>query len=156
MTLFDRYGVGSDQGQGTTAFSRRADFLNGVIGLPQNISANGLNDFSAFIYGGTADGTSLVIWQRSVWDSPFHLMLVLKMGAAVTYAWGPTVDVRSPLPIRVHLPKRQGWVVAQKEATLSYRMSPNGTWTRTGKNAALLPEAATQVRVNATIVTLQS
>ncbi len=63
---------------------------------------------------------------------------------------GPAVDFGSPLPVRVRLPDGQGWVVASSQYLgIAYRTSDPGDWqeAQTGSQAALLPDAAVQVRV---------
>jgi hypothetical protein len=46
------------------------------------------------------------------------------------------------LPVAIRLPDAQGWVIAQKDADLSY-CAGDGDWTAIGHNAALLPDATT-------------
>lgn len=58
---------------------------------------------------------------------------------------GPA-DNRSALPVRVQLPDGNGWVVAAKDARLSYRIG-SGAWEQPQQNAALCPASATAVRV---------
>lgn len=63
-------------------------------------------------------------------------------------------DPTSPLPVRIHLPDEQGWIVANYGATLQYRTSPTTGWQDAGTNAALLPDNATQVRAGTQVVEL--
>jgi hypothetical protein len=64
------------------------------------------------------------------------------------------VDHGAVLPIRYRIPDGGGWVVANKGKTLAYRTAPDGQWTEAGKDAALLPDNAIQVKVGDKTVTL--
>jgi hypothetical protein len=57
-----------------------------------------------------------------------------------------------PLPVLVELPRGQGWIVATKDAPLSYRA--DGDWVETGDSAAVVPADTTQVKVGDTVVDL--
>ncbi|WP_112668663.1 hypothetical protein [Micromonospora saelicesensis] len=57
-----------------------------------------------------------------------------------------TADWSAPLPVRLRLPDDQGVLVAAEGSALSYRVG-DGQWQDAGRNAALLPAAATDVRV---------
>ena len=75
-----------------------------------------------------------------------YVVLLPRSGPATVIDGGP-VDRRSSLPVQVRLPDRQGWLVAAKGAQLAWRTG-SGAWTPAGRNAALLPAAATEVQVN--------
>jgi hypothetical protein len=63
---------------------------------------------------------------------------------------GDKPDKAATLPVKVHLPDGQGWVVADAGATLTFRTSANGEWQDAGKNSAILPEGTLQVQVSKT------
>ncbi|SCF46415.1 hypothetical protein [Micromonospora mirobrigensis] len=75
-----------------------------------------------------------------------------RFGPVVT-VYGDEVDRTAPLPVAVRLPDGRGWLVARKDATLSY-LDHDGRWHPAGRNAALLPSTATRVRVDTTEVAL--
>ncbi|MDT7550249.1 MAG: hypothetical protein QOE84_2643, partial [Actinomycetota bacterium] len=88
-----------------------------------------------------------------------HLYAVLGVGASEQVVSPGAVDPKAPLPVAVHLPDRQGWVVAQLGHVLEYRIGA-GSWISAGHGGALLPDAATAVRVTGpglspTVVPLQ-
>jgi hypothetical protein len=60
---------------------------------------------------------------------------------------GGFIDRSSALPVAIRLTGRHGWVVAAYGFDLAYRTTVDGGWTAAGANAALLPDAATAVRV---------
>jgi hypothetical protein len=64
------------------------------------------------------------------------------------------IDHDALLPIKYHIPYGDGWVVANKGKPLAYRTTPDGQWTDAGKDAALLPDNAIQVKVGEDVVTL--
>jgi hypothetical protein len=63
------------------------------------------------------------------------------------------VDHDAVLPIKYHIPDGGGWVVVQKEKALSYR-TQGGQWQDAGRDAALLPDNAVEVKVGDKAVTL--
>ncbi|MFC0004315.1 SigE family RNA polymerase sigma factor [Micromonospora siamensis] len=75
-----------------------------------------------------------------------------RFGPVIT-VYGDEVDRTAPLPVAVRLPVGRGWLVARKDAALSY-LDHDGRWHAAGRNAALLPPTATRVRVDATEVAL--
>jgi hypothetical protein len=60
--------------------------------------------------------------------------------------YGGLIDANAVRPVRMNLPDGQGWIVADRGATLHHRTG-NGAWQDAGHDAALLPAAATQVEV---------
>jgi hypothetical protein len=64
------------------------------------------------------------------------------------------VDHDAALPIKYHIPDGGGWVVARKGQSLSYRTTPDGQWEDAGKDAALLPDNAVEVKVGDKVVKL--
>ncbi|SBT48795.1 hypothetical protein [Micromonospora narathiwatensis] len=71
----------------------------------------------------------------------------------VISVYGDEVDATATLPVAVRLPDERGWLVARKDATLSY-LDQHGRWQSAGRHAALLPATTTRVRVDGTEVTL--
>lgn len=94
------------------------------------------------IFGSTPDGRRLQVLQNQLDDDPARLLLFLDGQLSDAGAVTPT----APLPVQVHLPDRQGWVVAAYGAQLRYRIASQ-PWQPAHKDAALLPEAATDVEV---------
>lgn len=66
---------------------------------------------------------------------------------------GAVVDHRAVLPVKYHIPDGGGWVVANKGKTLSYRVQ-GGQWQSAGRDAALLPDNAVEVKVGDQVVKL--
>jgi hypothetical protein len=64
-----------------------------------------------------------------------------------TYSDRGLFDPRAPLPVAVRLDRRRGWLVASPQARLRYRVD-GGPWVDAGTDAALLPDAATEVEVD--------
>jgi hypothetical protein len=96
--------------------------------------------------GTTPDGRLVVAGERELGGEPSHVFAVLKGSGKVTALHGGVADRSKPLPVAIRLPDAQGWVVAQKAAGLSYRVGA-GEWRTAGRDAALLPDDATEVRV---------
>ncbi|MEV0156893.1 hypothetical protein AB0H57_24620 [Micromonospora sp. NPDC050686] len=71
----------------------------------------------------------------------------------VIAVYGDEVDPTAPLPVAVRLPDGRGWLVARKDARLSY-LGTDGRWHPAGRHAALLPPTATRVRLDSTEVAL--
>ncbi|MFD2763349.1 hypothetical protein [Micromonospora eburnea] len=71
----------------------------------------------------------------------------------VIRVYGDEVDPNATLPVALRLPGERGWLVARKNATLSY-LDEQGRWRPAGRNAALLPAVTTRVRVDDTEVPL--
>lgn len=100
-----------------------------------------------WVYGATPDGRLLLVETIQYDDDPARVIALLApkylpfKAVASTFA-----DWRSPLPVRLRLPDNQGVLVAAEGAALSYRIG-DGTWQDAGRNAALLPADATDVRV---------
>ncbi|TDV53997.1 hypothetical protein [Actinophytocola oryzae] len=63
------------------------------------------------------------------------------------------IDHDAVLPVRYRLPDGGGWVVARKGQPLSYR-TQGGQWHDAGRDAALLPDDAVEVKVGEDVVTL--
>ncbi|MGC4877565.1 hypothetical protein ACLQ26_15085 [Micromonospora sp. DT43] len=103
-----------------------------------------------FVYGATADGRRLLVRTIQYDSDPARVIALLARGNAHLQAVASAfVDGEAPLPIRLRLPDDQGILVAAEGSALSYR-SGAGQWQDAGRNAALLPSTATEVRVTAT------
>jgi hypothetical protein len=100
------------------------------------------------LYGATPDGRRLYVTTLQFDDDPARAVALLARGetpfTAVTSGF---VDWTDPLPVRLRLSGGQGTVVvAAQGAALSYRSGTAG-WRDAGRDAALLPPEATEVRV---------
>lgn len=67
---------------------------------------------------------------------------------------GGEIDRNAVLPVKYHVPDGGGWIVAKKGQTLSYRTTKDEQWLDAGKDAALLPDNAIEVKVGDDVVTL--
>jgi hypothetical protein len=105
-------------------------------------------------YGTTPDGRQLVVGENVLEADPSHVYAVLGEGATQKVVSAPS-NLRGPLGVALHLPDGQGWMVAQYREAIDYRIG-SGPWVAAGRDAALLPEQATQVRVNDAVVPLLS
>jgi hypothetical protein len=100
------------------------------------------------LYGATADGRLLFVTTFQFDDDPARAVALLaRRDAEFAVVAGGFVTWSDPLPMRLRLPDGQGTVVAAEGAALSYRSGPADGWRDAGRDAALLPLAATQVRV---------
>ncbi|MEU6073336.1 hypothetical protein [Micromonospora sp. NPDC047074] len=101
------------------------------------------------VYGATPDGRMLLLKTIQYDDDPARAVALLARGYAPFEAVASGfVDRAAPLPVRLRLPDGQGVLVAAEGATLGYRIGA-GRWHDAGRDAALLPAAATEVRVTA-------
>nr|WTA64513.1 hypothetical protein OHB51_18450 [Micromonospora sp. NBC_00855] len=103
-----------------------------------------------WVYGATPDGRRLLMETVQYDDDPSHVIALLA-GRQLPFeaVASTTADWSAPLPVRLRLPDDQGVVVAAEGSALSYRVG-DGQWTDAGRNAALLPATATEVRVTDT------
>jgi hypothetical protein len=101
------------------------------------------------VLAGLPDGRTAIVGQRQEDERPSRLFAVLKAadGSVQAVLPGGDVDPKAALPVKIHMPDEQGWVVAAYGAALRYRTTPGGPWTDAGRNAALLPDAAIEVEV---------
>ncbi|MFF0154065.1 hypothetical protein [Micromonospora sp. NPDC005203] len=99
------------------------------------------------VYGATPDGRRLLVETIQYDDDPSRVIALLA-GRNLPFeaVASATVDWRAPLPVRLRLPDNQGAFVAAEGSALSYRVG-DGQWQDAGRNAALLPASATDVRV---------
>ncbi|MER7334875.1 MULTISPECIES: hypothetical protein [unclassified Micromonospora] len=101
------------------------------------------------VYGATPDGRRLLLQTIQYDDDPARVIALLTRGnAPFQAAASGFADWQAPLPVRLRLPDAQGVLVAAEGATLSYRVGA-GRWQDAGRDAALLPADATDVRVTA-------
>jgi hypothetical protein len=99
------------------------------------------------VYGATPDGRRLLLQTLQFDDDPSRVVALLGRGDTPFQAVGSTVvDWNATLPVRIQLPDNQGIVVAAEGASLSYRVDAGG-WQEAGRDAALLPSTATEVRL---------
>jgi hypothetical protein len=101
------------------------------------------------VIAGLPDGNFAVVSEIQQNDQPSRTYAVIRSreGTVVAVRPGEEIDVSSPLPVVVHLPDGQGWVVAAYGRSLSYQVSAGGDWVEAGEDAALLPDDAARVRV---------
>ncbi|GAB3942629.1 hypothetical protein GCM10029976_063960 [Kribbella albertanoniae] len=90
-------------------------------------------------YGVTADGSAVYLGEQQLDTDPTRVYAVLqpKNGKARVISGGEPKR-GAALPVQIRLPGNQGWSVAAKDATLSYRYG-EGQWSTTSKNALLIP-----------------
>ncbi|WP_088287395.1 hypothetical protein [Kineosporia sp. A_224] len=99
------------------------------------------------LVGRTPDGRTYVVATLTVDADPSRVVGGVLTGAdpehvtASALVDGGVLDPDAALPVAVRLPERQGWVVASVGAALRYRVTPSGSWTDAGRDAALLPDA---------------
>ncbi|WP_124816757.1 hypothetical protein [Micromonospora ureilytica] len=100
-----------------------------------------------WVYGATPDGRRLLLETVQYDDEPSHVIALLA-GKYLPFeaVASTTADWSAPLPVRLRLPDNQGVLVAAEGSALSYRVG-DGQWQDAGRNAALLPATATDVRV---------
>lgn len=100
-----------------------------------------------WIRGVTPDGRRLWVQVEASYDDPARVLAVLgRPRAQPRVIYGGMIGRREPLAVRLRLPERQGVVVAAQDAVLRYRTA-GGSWQPVAGDAALLPDAATQVQV---------
>jgi hypothetical protein len=100
------------------------------------------------VVAGLADGRTMIVGSYQEADNPEYLYsgLVRADGSVEKVTRGPQAKPVGALPVRLRLPGGQGWVVAAMSHQLSHRT--DGAWSTPVTDAALLPDAATQVRVD--------
>ena len=100
-----------------------------------------------WVYGVTPDGRRLLVETVQYDDDPSRVIALLA-GEYLPFeaVASTTADWSAPLPVRLRLPDDQGVVVAADGSALSYRVG-EGQWQDAGRDAALLPATATDVRV---------
>jgi hypothetical protein len=129
----------------TTAVSAPAEALAEYLDVAGLHTSDGSPLLS--VYGATPDGRLLLVETIQYDDDPARVIALLAprhlpfRAVASTFA-----DWKAPLPVRLRLPDNQGILVAAEGAALSYRIG-DGTWQDAGRDAALLPADATDVRV---------
>ncbi|HEX6356326.1 hypothetical protein [Actinophytocola sp.] len=123
-------------------------------GVPQFIGSNYVSVWA--IFAGLDDGRTVVLEEtQSPTGTPQLIAFLLTSdGVNLSSADGGPVDRNAVLPVKFRIPEGGGWIVAQQGQTLSYRTSPNGQWQDAGKDAALLPDNAVEVKVGEEIVQL--
>ncbi|KXK61968.1 hypothetical protein AWW66_11045 [Micromonospora rosaria] len=112
-------------------------------------------------YGRTPAGELFVATDLKVGGDPVRTVVCIQPVDASTHpadgeviqVYGDEVDPTAVLPVRVRLPGDRGWLVARKDAALSY-LDDDGRWQPAGRHAALLPPGASRARVDDTEVPL--
>ncbi|SCL17773.1 hypothetical protein GA0074692_0250 [Micromonospora pallida] len=104
--------------------------------------------------GHTPTGEELVAGDLRIGGDPVRTLVLLRRpGGETVPVVGPAVDPGATLPVAVRLPNGRGWLVARKDAALAWA-DAGGQWQPAGRDAALLPDSATRVRVGNTVVDL--
>ncbi|WP_430502135.1 hypothetical protein ACQRWP_11025 [Micromonospora trifolii] len=102
------------------------------------------------VYGATPGGRRLLVETIQYDDDPSRVIALLaRKYLPFEAVASTTADWSAPLPVRLRLPDDQGVLVAAEGSALSYRVG-DGQWQDAGRNAALLPATATDVRVTDT------
>jgi len=106
------------------------------------------------VVAGMADGRTMIVGSYQELDNPAYLFTVLVRadGSVEKVTRGPVADPDAVLPVGVRLPDGQGWVVAAVGHQL--RHNAGGAWSAPVADAALVPDASTDVRVDGQDVTL--
>lgn len=101
------------------------------------------------VVAGLADGRTAMVGECTQDEHPSRIYALLfnRDGTVSAVVPGEEVDPAAALPVKLRLPDAQGWVVAQRGAQFAFRLSPDDPWQDAGPKAALLPDAAVQVRV---------
>jgi hypothetical protein len=101
------------------------------------------------VLAGLPDGRTAMVsdLERDEHPSRLYAVLMSRTGKVQTVLAGGVVDRAAVLPVALRMPDAQGWVVASYGSHLRYRTSTGGAWLDGGDNAALLPDAATEVQV---------
>lgn len=100
-----------------------------------------------WIRGATPDGRRLWVETLTVWNDPARVVAVLgRPGAEPRVVYGGVMAKTSPVQVALRLPDKQGVVVAAKDARMRYRTG-GGSWQAVSADAALLPDATTEVEV---------
>lgn len=99
-----------------------------------------------YIVAGLPDGRGAIVSEVQVNPSPSRIYTVLLKpdGSVDRVFGGDNTDPAATLPVKVHLPDGQGWIVADYGSTLRYRTAVDNT---AGYSPALIPEGVTQVEV---------
>lgn len=104
------------------------------------------------------DGRLVILKETQAADSHVPRLTVMVSSdhhsTEVDMVDGGPVDSSQVLPVRFRIPDGGGWIVADKGKALSYRTSPDGDWQDAGRDAALLPDNATEVKVDGETVAL--
>lgn len=132
-------------------------FFDGVLDgrVPITWPEVGLSGSSLWYAAGTtADGSRVVAGERQLDADPSRVYAVLRSPAGRVEVVARETDTSAVLPVRLRLPRAQGWLVAAKGAELSWRTG-SGEWAPVGRDAALLPAVATEARVDGEAVVLR-
>jgi hypothetical protein len=103
------------------------------------------------VVAGLPDGRTALLGQVHLGSdqAPVFAVLLDATGAVDAVIPGGPADRDAPVPVRVRLPDGQGWLVAAYGSSLAYRAPGGGAWVEAGRDAALLPDTATEVRAAA-------
>ncbi|MPZ85499.1 MAG: hypothetical protein GEV28_36015 [Actinophytocola sp.] len=106
------------------------------------------------VVAGLANKKTMIVGSYQEVNNPayFFYVLVRSDGSVESVTRGPQVDPSALLPVVLHLPGGDGWVVAANVQQLSHRSG--GAWSTPVADADLVPADATQVRVGDQVVDL--
>ncbi|MGX7673097.1 hypothetical protein [Plantactinospora sp. DSM 117369] len=100
------------------------------------------------VYGVTPDGRLLMVTTVQYDDYPSRVVALLgPVAGPLRPVTSAVADWSARLPVRLRLPDGQGTVVAAEGAAFGYRVDGDGGWRDAGRDAALLPAAAVELRV---------
>jgi len=126
-----------------------------------DVSANIIRHSLWFVLAGLPDNRTAIVGetQEDSQESRLYTVLLKSDGSVERVLSGGVARFSAALPVVVRLPDGAGWVVAAYQWSLEFRTAAGPDWQPAGTNAALLPDAATQVRVTRpgaqpTVVTL--
>jgi hypothetical protein len=131
-------------GQAVNA-SAYVDMTAGIMGLSE-----------WFVAAGLPDGRTALLGEfiQDLNDAELFAVLLDSGGAVIEVLPGGAVNSQEAVPVRMRMPVGQGWVVAAYGSSLAYRTSSGGAWIGAGKDAALLPDTATEVRAGTAVIPL--
>jgi hypothetical protein len=113
------------------------------------LGASGIRAGTWAACGTTPDGSYVTVSDAQLDGDPAFVWYALRSPAGVVrYRYVGPVDKSAPLPVKITLPDRQGYVIARDGALLRYRIGA-GPWQGERHNAMLLPGQATAVQVTA-------
>jgi hypothetical protein len=101
------------------------------------------------VTAGLPDGRMAIVSERVLVNQPSNTLfaVILAPSGAVERILPAGQANAAALPLTVHLPDGQGWLVIDYGATLAYRTSRTTPWQPATADAALLPENALEVQI---------
>jgi hypothetical protein len=143
------------EGTVLTAGEPRPSFAQPRAEFDDALRGHGMTDEFAPVDGttpwavvaGYSEDRTAVLGERYDGVGPSRLYAALYRGSTLeSVVHLGALDPNSQLPVRLRLPDNAGWVVAAKDASLSYAVA-GGAWQTAGRGAALVPDVASTVQV---------